>query len=299
MYLITLVNLSYIAKISNVILILLPLFLIIFYKINLNKIKKYIIFLIFLNLLWILKILISTGCMAFPASYTCLSLEWSIPKKIVINFFNESSSFPRSKNNFEVNYNNYEYYIDSYKWFKNWFINYFIGISFIQICFLILVFSILFLFKKLIINFFLLKKKFFIFFIFFFTLNIYYWLIAPDIRYAYGFFICLTFLIFGCVVRIKFEFINNLISHKNKLFFLLLVILVLKNAKYQLLDDYFNNNRQFNYTNLSFYKKINNYDLYITNDGNCAFFKEICVYKKSEYLNIYRNNSYLFITNNQ
>ena len=139
-FLLILVNISYISKISNILLIFLPLYILIIHKINLIKIKNVVFFLLLLNIFWFSKILISTGCFIFPLEITCFQFDWSLPKNIINLFSNEISAHPRSKNNTEVHYHNYEFYVNSYKWFNSWLIKYFLGISFIQICFLLSLF---------------------------------------------------------------------------------------------------------------------------------------------------------------
>ena len=53
-----------------------------------------------------------------------------------------------------------------------------------------------------------------------------------------------------------------------------LVLISLKNIKYQFYEDVFLKNRSFNYSNISLYKKINDIEIYKTNTGNCAFFQK-------------------------
>ena len=297
LYLITLVNLSYIAKISNIFLILLPLYLIIFNNIDLKKMKNFIIFLFILNIFWLSKIVISTGCLIFPLEFTCFNFDWSVPKHIVNSFILEASAFPRSKNNVDVHYHNLEYYIYSYKWFHTWFMNYFINISFIQICFLLIIISLLLIIRKISFDIFLFNKKILVFLFIFFLIKINYWLIAPDIRYAYGIFISVTLLFFSYAVNNNTKYIDRFIKYKNIIFMSLFIILVIKNIKYQFSDNFFNKNRTFDYTNISFYKKINNFELYKTSSGNCAFFEKICINSDKESLIIERNHNYLFIKN--
>ncbi|MBD1170231.1 hypothetical protein IDG89_01080 [Pelagibacterales bacterium SAG-MED02] len=296
-FLIILVNLSYITKISNIVIILLPVYIIFFYNINLFKMKKIIFFLFLLNILWFSKIFISTGCFVFPLDLTCFNLDWSVPKNIIKGLTYEFSSYPRSKNNLEFHYHNYDYYIQSYSWFKTWFINYFIDISFIQICAVIVIISLILILKKFNFKIFLIYKNLIIFFVIFFIVNINFWLIAPDIRYAYGIFLCLTSLLFSYSVKDYLKYIKKIDNYKNVFFIFLFICLVGKNIKYQYSNDIFIDNRTFDYSNISLYKKINSYEVYKTNAGNCAFFKKICIYKDPKNLKIKRLNSYLYITN--
>ena len=296
-YLITLVTLSYLAKISNIFLILLPLYLLIFYNLNLKKFKNYIFFLIIINLFWFIKIVISTGCLVYPLEFTCFDFNWSYPKDMISKLILEYSAFPRSKNNLDVHYHNYEYYIYSYNWFHKWFINYFIQISFIQICFLLILISLILIIIKFFSNNLLFNKKILLFLFVFFIININYWLIAPDIRYAYGIFICMTLVILSFALKNYIKFFIKFFEKKNIIFLSLLLILVSKNLKYHFINDnIFVENRKFNYSNIKFVKKENNYNIYKTSDGNCAFFQEICVYIDPKNLRINKLHNYIFIS---
>ena len=104
--------LAYISKLSYLPIILLPMFLILYLKINIFKYARFIIVVSILNLLWIFKFVISTGCLIFPLDFTCFNLDWSMSKDVVKNFSNETIAFARSKNNTYENYTNYNYYLN-------------------------------------------------------------------------------------------------------------------------------------------------------------------------------------------
>ena len=59
------------------------MFLILYLKINIFKYARFIIVVSILNLLWIFKFVISTGCLIFPLDFTCFNLDWSMSKDVV------------------------------------------------------------------------------------------------------------------------------------------------------------------------------------------------------------------------
>ena len=91
------------------------------------------------------------------------------------------------------------------------------------------------------------------------------------------------------------EIINKINISKYLVISIFLVLIGFKNIKYQFNDDIYIKNRTFNYSNLYLHKKINNYEIYKTNSGDCAFFKKICIYNSIENLEITRKGRYIFI----
>lgn len=150
-------------------------------------------------------------------------------------------------------------------------------------------------YKKISFKIFLINKKIITFLFIFFLINITYWLVAPDIRYAYGMFISLRLLLFSYAINDYTKYFEILIKYKNIFFIILFIILIIKNMKYQFLEYYCIQNRTFDYKNISFYKKINDFELYKTSSGNCAFFEKICINSDKKNLKIERNRNYLFI----
>ena len=287
--------LSYISKLSYLPSIMLPIFLVFYLKINILKYLKFMVFIGIINFLWVSKYLVSTGCLIFPLDFTCINFEWSISKDLVKEFAKETSAFARSKNNTYTNYTNYDYYLNSFQWFLPWVKNFFFTIAFIKI-------SIFIIFLSSIIIFFNLKwsqiKKTIIevlFLFIFFVIGLSYWLIAPDIRFGYALFICITMLILSISVYFIREIINKINISKYLVISIFLVLIGFKNIKYQFNDDIYIKNRTFNYSNLYLHKKINNYEIYKTNSGDCAFFKKICIYNSIENLEITRKGRYIFI----
>ena len=287
--------LSYITKLSYLPSILLPIFLVFYLKLNILKHLKFMIFIGIINVLWVSKYLISTGCLIFPLDFTCINFEWSLSKDVVKEFARETSAFARSKNNPYTNYTNYEYYLNSFEWFLPWVKNFFLTIAFIKISLVIILLSsiiIFFKFKWLHLR----KIKTEVIFVsIFFVIGIVYWLIAPDIRFGYALFLCITLLVFSISLYFYIDKINEINISKYFIISIFLVLICFKNFKYQFDDDIYIKNRTFNYSNIYLYKKIDNYEIYKTNSGDCAFFKKICIYNLSENLNIAKEGKYLFI----
>lgn len=289
-------TLAYVSKLSYLPIVFLSIYLVFYLKINLFKHIKFITFLIILNILWIFKFLVSTGCFIFPIDFTCFNFDWSMAQETVKGFASETSAFARSKNNLQENYTNYDYYLNSYEWFLPWFKNFFIKIAFIKISIIIIFLSFLifiFNFNKFQIR----QRKLQIFFIvFFFMISFFYWLIAPDIRFGYALFICFTLLTVSIILNLFKSKINELNISKSIVISTFLVIICIKNFKYQFDDNLYVLNRTFDYSNLYFYRNIGDFQIYKTSYGDCAFFEKICIYSDLENLKITKKNNYLFIT---
>ena len=217
-------------------------------------------------------------------------------KDVVKNFSNETIAFARSKNNTYENYTNYNYYLNSFEWFLPWLKNFFLQIAFIKISILVILFhSLFFLFnlKKFPNN---IKNKRIGIYFFIFLFNLIYWLIAPDIRFGYALFICLTLFIFSICISVYIKKINEIKISKTIMISIFLVLISLKNIKYQFYEDVFLKNRSFNYSNISLYKKINDIEIYKKQTLEIVlFFSKICVYSESEDLEIVKKANYIFI----
>ena len=90
--------------------------------------------------------------------------------------------------------------------------------------------------------------------------------------------------------------INELNISKSIVISTFLVIICIKNFKYQFDDNLYVLNRTFDYSNLYFYRNIGDFQIYKTSSDDCAFFEKICIYSDLENLKITKKNNYLFIT---
>ena len=110
---------------------------------------------------FIFTIFSNTGCLIYPASFTCIdSFSWSIPKKEVIQMktWYELWSKAGASPNYRVD--DVEFYLSGLNWFPNWLQNHFFNkiSDFLLSLFLIIIISLTFLikFKKIKLK----KKKF-------------------------------------------------------------------------------------------------------------------------------------------
>ena len=99
---------------------------------------------------FIFTIFSNTGCLIYPASFTCIdSFSWSIPKKEVIQMKTWYELW--SKAGASPNYRVYdiEFYLSGLNWFPNWLQNHFFNkiSDFLLSLFLIIIISLIFLIK--------------------------------------------------------------------------------------------------------------------------------------------------------
>lgn len=293
-YLMLFTVLSYLVKISNALFILLPIFCILKYRINLKEIKLFIFFVFLINFFWLLTNFFTSGCLVYPIKQVCFDLHWSLPLSKVDFFTKETMAFARSKENLNFHYLNFKYYLETFDWFLPWLNNFFIKISFIKICFSIIIFSIFFLILKFD------KKKLntrfpFMFIFIFFIINVCFWLLAPDMRFAYGIFLIITIFIFSfSCLAINLKVQKYFIVYKS-IFILGFVLLIFKNIKYVNEINLFSEKRNYNYSKIKLEKKINGYEIFKPSSGDCNLFQKICVYELPNSLKINRKLTYLHI----
>lgn len=298
-------------KISYGYLIYLLIICLFFFKFEIFKKKKIILFLFLVSLTWFLRNLIISGCLIFPISFTCFDFQWGNNINEIEYFFNETKSWSRTTRS-RINAANFEYTLNSFEWFVPWFKDYFVNTSILKILsisfFISVFFSLFCIFsKKFKVKEFLNIKTLIIFI--FLILGIYFWMQVPEVRYGYGLIILLiffNFLIFVKFFRIKFENIKILKISS----FALLFILCLKN--YTVLST-FNEifYREFDHNNLIKIKNESNYEIYSPNPDSldvseylkfCGNFRGICGYlnhpTKLENLKILQNKyGYLVFKN--
>ena len=75
--------------------------------------------------MWIFKSIILSGCIIFPIKFTCIDLSWSLGSTNVEGYKNIIQSFNRTLPD-NLNWNDFDYTLQSLKWFKPWFINYYL-----------------------------------------------------------------------------------------------------------------------------------------------------------------------------
>ena len=288
--------LAAITKISHIGTLLLPISIFFLTKLKFNRVQ---LICSILFLIWLTKSFILSGCWLFPVSFTCFpSFFWSTPIEEIKLYSNIVSSYPRA-HSAAMSFMNFDYTLNSFKWFYPWLKTYFLATSFTVIFLIVSIFSILFIVLKIFLerkN--IQLKKIFYIFIIFYIFNFYVWFNAPELRYGYGIFISLSCLLFSYAFKsfiIKLELINKF--KYLPIFFLL--ILVSQNYKN---INFLNNINKiiFNNSNIKIHKKVNGITYYKSNanHGFCNDFKMPCIIypkkinnkKYSGYNFFYRDN---------
>ena len=144
---------------------------------------------------FIFTIFSNTGCLIYPASFTCIdSFSWSIPKKEVIQMktWYELWSKAGASPNYRVD--DVEFYLSGLNWFPNWLQNHFFNkiSDFLLSLFLIIIISLTFLikFKKIKLQ----RKNFYLFYTVIIFLFLEWFLNHPALRY--GGFTLIALLVF-------------------------------------------------------------------------------------------------------
>ena len=100
--------------------------------------------------IFIFTILSNTGCLIYPASFTCIeSFSWSIPKKEVIEMKTWYELLVKSRSKSNISRDDVEFYLSGLNWFPNWVENHFFNkiSDFLLSLFLIVIISSVFLMK--------------------------------------------------------------------------------------------------------------------------------------------------------
>lgn len=289
------IKLSYIAAITFILFALIQ-----HYKKNIKFIlkEKIIIFLIILLVLWFLKNLINSGCLIFPVTLTCLSLDWA-PNINEIDFHNkETKGFARDTRE-RLNYTNFEYTINSLQWFIPWFKDYALNTAFLKISFFVSFFSMIFLiifnFFKLLNNDFQKNFKKYLLIYLIFLPCFFVWFQAPEIRFGWG-----TFISFSCfsvaIFMYHFKINKSLKLLSNLVPIILLFFLIIDNKNNFSFENLINPyKKNIEYSNIVKIKDVNGFDIYKSINWQCFDFDKICVNSEKENYYISRENSYLII----
>lgn len=280
------VFLCFSTKLSNIGLVLIPLY--VFFKnkqyVFLNSLN-YIILLA--GFLWTARSFFISGCFLFPVKSTCFSTPWleSVDKidhfsKIIMGFARDTRI--RDK------YTNFDYIIDSNQWILPWFHDYFLNTSLLKISTILLFMSML-----LVILFFILNKSFYIhniikknliFISIYFIITILIWFQAPEIRFGWGWVIALPCLIISGLI-----FHLSLIKNMRRFYFSsiltgLFILLVSKHLEKFQMHQLFLNKNIFSYENIVKIGNYNNIEFYQSTNSQCLDFIKVCVNQpKKEY----------------
>lgn len=271
-----------------------PIFILpayIFFKKNYFYEFRIYIFIFIILTLWIINSLIVNGCVIYPVYFTCLEFDGYLTQNEVKTFLYVIKSFARTLPD-HFGFMNIEYSINSFEWIKNWFSNYFLQTSLSQIFVMIFLVLILPCFYFICLNY---KKLFNDFIVLFFVLIIliFFWLSAPDIRFALGIFV--SFISIVITVCLSKQFFSLTLKKINIIFYLLITSLLIKN-----------------YSNISFIfeKKFMNFTKYdksklielghvkqfkVVHNDFCFDVDPICISKNSIDFKVFTNKyNYIF-----
>ena len=281
-------------------------------KIILNK-KTYL--LICFLFLWLLKNLLTTGCLIYPIKKTCYdNLSWADLKEIEnISLDSEvwSKGWPeytnfQIKNDLPIESNKF---LEKFNWVKFWSMKHFkyiLKIILPYIIFILLFFLILkiFLHKK---NYHESKNNYFaIFTLFLLFTSIIFWFVKSPI-YRYGYSYIVSFLsLFSAIIFYKYFSKYNFKNIINIFFIIFFIIFFGKNS----LRIYKNDNLYQNYPWPKYFSmkhnnqkplydsiKINNVKIYSPINGYCMYNKNLCMQYSSNLtkININEKNGYMII----
>ena len=271
--------LSISTKLSNIGLVLIPLY--IFFKNRqyffLNSLH-YIILLA--SLLWTTRSFLISGCFLFPVKSTCFSTPWleSVDKiehfsKIIMGFARDTRL--RDK------YTNFDYIIDSNQWILPWFNDYFLNTSLLKISAALLFLSIILAILFLILNksFYIhnIIKKNFLFIFIYFVIAILIWFQAPEIRFGWGWIIALPCLVISGLI-FHLPFIKNI----KKLYFSsvlagLFILLAFKHLEKFQIQNLILNKKIYSYEKIVKIGNYNNVEFYQSTNHQCLDFIKVCV----------------------
>jgi len=203
------------------------------------KIKELInlkyLFILFFVFCWLIKNLLTTGCLIYPIPKTCLNFQWT-------NFLYESNisdvaigseAWAKDWSNQKNNILSYDEYLKNFYWVKFWLKNHFIEILKKVIPFLFIIITFILIVKikfrlknkniKLKNNF---KKYVSLFLILLFSILIWF-LKAPIYRYGYSYFISAICLFFAIIIQNQFSSLNKYSIKKISLIVVCLAITIL------------------------------------------------------------------------
>ena len=268
-----------------------------FRKINYSlfiKDKRFIFLSIFFSV-WIIKNILSTGCMLYPISASCFeSLKWTDVKAIK-NTSLSSEVWTKDWSNFKnISDISQKEFLSNFNWLDSWLKNHFQVILKIFIPYLIacLILIVLLTFKKKRDKF-SLNYYYLYFFIVLLSGSLFWFLKSPLYRYGYSFLICTFAFIFAFYCS-NFRFLNK---RDNKIFYFILIMgfstIITKNMIRINLSD----NEYYNYPWPKYYSMnqrnefqdldktlLNNKIIYQPIRGNyCMYTKNLCAHYGIDY----------------
>ena len=296
-------SICFFIKLSYAGVALFPLIiLIVFYKKNLIEIfrTKLIFYIILLFIFWIIKNLLTSGCLIFPLNLTCLNVIWSPGADEIETYKNVIKGFARDTRE-RLRYLDFNHTIHTFNWFLPWFKDYALNTSLLKISYVIIFFTStsFFIFKRytnfLTINLSNAKIHFYILSVF--LINFLIWFQAPEIRFGWGTIISLNCYLLTILFfyNIFFKKINlNIIKYFT---FFFLTILIFDNKKnfsvHNLLNPYV---AKINYSKIEKIFDLDDRSVYRSTNWKCYDFKEICVNSVKDKYFLKKKFGYLIFT---
>ena len=234
--------------------------------------------------IFIFTIFSNTGCLIYPASFTCIDMfSWSIPKKEVVEMKTWYELWSKAGASPTYRVDNVEFYLSGLNWFNNWMQNHFFNkiSDFLLSLFLIVIISSIFLikFKKEKFP----KKNFYIFFIVVLLLLLEWFLNHPALRYGGFTLIALTvFIPLSIFIEGR---LNSNSKLKKKIIFLIFISFTIFSFKN--IDRIFKESDKYNYNPL-----INAH--YFINNNNDSFNE---LFLKAEKKRVLDGNKFYIVLN--
>ena len=280
-------------KISYIGIVILPIILILrgnFFNLKINCLISFALF------LWFVRGFISTGCLIFPISSSCIGSSWSMKLFEIENYKNIVQSFARDTP-LRLKFTDFDHTLYSNDWLYPWFKEYFLETEFLVISFiLVIINSLLIIITKIhnknIKNLVSLKSNNLFVYIFF-VINLLVWLRAPEIRFGYGMIIALVvFLVAILILNLNFNKKINLFRFG---FISLLILMMIKN--FNNLSNFHNLSfqRNYDYSEFKLIYSSNGYDFYKPNDIFCNSFVGFCTYQGYK-VDVKNVNNYIFMS---
>ena len=266
---------------------------------KINFLSRHIFFIVLINIFWLLRSVILSGCLIFPVSKTCFKdLYWGHPIENVILNSNAWTSFSRDTR-LRLRAGDFDHTIHSFNWVKPWIEDYLLNTSFFKAMFFTILIS---LFIILIKNIFKLKsyklsKKIF-FLIPIYIFSFYIWFKNPEIRLGYGPLVTISTIILAISLYGLF-FEKFFFKYSKVVISILLIFLFFKNIDnkrlFNINDDKYSKNYEF----IKEIQNLNGKKIFSPDDGQfCYDFNKICVIEKNNKYKIEKYYGYnLFLRN--
>lgn len=291
-------------KLSYSAIVFLPLFAFIkFYK---NKFitafkDKFNILMISFIFLWFIKNLIISGCLVFLLNFTCFSLPWSPGLEEIETYSKVVKGFARDTRE-RLKYMDFQYTIESFKWFVPWFKDYALNNAFLRIfafitftsSFLLIFFNSLNLFDKSFHK----NKYYYLVFLFLILPNFYVWFNAPETRFGWGSIITFCCFLFSIVIY-HFIYLKKLsfVFAKFSVFIFLLFLLFDNKSNLSVKNFMSPYVKNINYSKIYKVKNYNGFDIYKSSNWKCYDFEKICINTLKDDYKIIKKYSYLIFLN--